>query len=79
MTQDEILAFKAKQLKALKAEQLKALYCPNKDCGNRVSEPKPIAQLEHTPTHANIAVYEPIGWFKRVMLNWCFGLKCKRL
>ena len=79
MTQDEILAFKTKQLKALKAEQLKLLYCPHKDCAIRMSEPKSIANLEHTPTHTTIAVYEPIGWFKRVMLNQCFGLKYRTL
>ena len=35
---------------------------------------EPIGYLEHKPTHTNIAIYKPIGWFKRFMIRWCFDL-----
>lgn len=38
---------------------------------------KPIGYLEHKPTHSNIAVYKPIGWFKQLMIRWCFGFEYK--
>lgn len=36
---------------------------------------KPIGYLVHKPTHSSIAVFTPIGWFKRLMIRWCFGLE----
>lgn len=41
--------------------------------------PKRIAYLIHPPTGYNVAVYEPIGWFKRMMIKWCFGLKYEKI
>lgn len=35
----------------------------------------PIGWLEHKPTDTRIGVYKPIGWFKRLMLRWCFGFE----
>lgn len=40
----------------------------------KIVSKKPIGYLEHKPTHSNIAVYKPIGWFKLLMIRWCFGL-----
>lgn len=36
---------------------------------------KPIGYIEHKPTKSRIGVYQPIGWFRRLMLRLCFGLK----
>ena len=44
-----------------------------------ISPPIAIGYLEHEPTKAQIAVYSKIGWFKRLMLKWCFGLKYVKL
>lgn len=70
MTQDELISAKIEYLKQ---------QCDNKDCGYRISAPKYVAQLRHEPTRTNIYIYESIGWFKRLMLNWCFGLKYRKL
>jgi hypothetical protein len=35
----------------------------------------PVGFLRHEPTQVNISVYKKIGWFKRLMIDWCFGLK----
>ena len=35
----------------------------------------PVGFLRHEPTQVNIFVYKKIGWFKRLMIDWCFGLK----
>jgi hypothetical protein len=45
--------------------------------GNKslIREEKPKGALIHSPSHTKIFVYENIGWFKRLMLKWCFGLK----
>lgn len=40
-----------------------------------IPAPTPIGHLKHEPTGAQISVYSKIGWFKRLMLKWCFGLK----
>ena len=47
------------------------------DCGGTkiIVDISPVGFLRHEPTHVNISVYEKIGWFKRLMINWCFGLK----
>lgn len=37
--------------------------------------PQPIGYLYADYAQKAIAVFEPIGWFKRLMLRWCFGLK----
>lgn len=38
----------------------------------------PVAYLYCPYLRVEISVYEPIGWFKRLMLRWCFGLEyCK--
>lgn len=39
---------------------------------------EPIGYLEHKPTYSNIAVYKSIGWFKQLMIRWCFGLEYKK-
>ena len=36
---------------------------------------KPIAYIEHKPTKSRLSVYIPIGWFKRFMLRFCFGIE----
>ena len=40
---------------------------------------EPIGYLEQKSMKLSIAVYKPIGWFKRLMLKWCFGLKYNRI
>lgn len=70
MIQDEIISAKTEYLKQ---------QCDNKDCGYRIVSQEPIGYLRHEPTRMSIYVYKPIGWFKRVMLNWCFGLKYRKL
>lgn len=40
-----------------------------------ISAPKIYGYLNHNSTKTSITCYEPIGWFKSLMLNWCFGLK----
>jgi len=37
--------------------------------------PKPIGYLEHEESMTRIAVFKRIGWFRRRMLRWCFGVK----
>lgn len=38
---------------------------------------KIVGYLRHEPTHTYIGVFKPIGWFKRLMIRWCFGLEYK--
>ncbi len=38
---------------------------------------KPIGWLEHKPTNSRFAIFQPIGWFKKLMIKWCFGLEYK--
>lgn len=45
--------------------------------GYKITETIPCGYLEHKPTRTNIAVFHKIGWFKKYMLNICFGLKYK--
>ncbi len=40
---------------------------------------KIVAYLVHEPTKSNIAVYKKIGFFQRIMIRECFGLKYKKL
>ena len=40
---------------------------------NKIEEP--IGYLVHEPTHTHIADFTKIGWFKRTMIKWCFGLE----
>lgn len=44
-------------------------------CGTLQKQKEPIGYLEHKPTHSSIPVYEKIGWFKRLLIDWCFELK----
>lgn len=37
--------------------------------------PKPTSYLYHEPTRLQFDVHSRIGWFRRLMLRWCFGLK----
>ena len=37
--------------------------------------PKPIGYLEHEESKTRIPVFKYIGWFRRCMLRWCFGVK----
>lgn len=39
----------------------------------------PIGWIVHEPTKTQFSVYKPIGWFKRKMIEWCFGLKYKKI
>lgn len=41
----------------------------------RIAVPTVYGHLEHEPTKHLISVYSKIGWFKRLMLRWCFGLR----
>lgn len=41
----------------------------------RIAVPTVYGHLEHEPTKYRISVYSKIGWFKRLMLRWCFGLR----
>ena len=43
-----------------------------------ITTPKIYGKLNHEPTKTSLPCYKPIGWFKRLMLNWCFGLKYKK-
>ena len=36
---------------------------------------EPIGYFDYKPTHYRINVYDKIGWFKRVMIKFCFGLE----
>lgn len=36
---------------------------------------KPIGWLEHKPTNTRLEIFQPIGWFKKLMLKWCFGFE----
>ena len=40
---------------------------------------KPIAHLVHEQTKICLSVYSKIGWFKRLMLRLCFGLKYEKI
>lgn len=37
--------------------------------------PKPIGYLEHEESMTRIPVFKRIGWLRRCMLRWCFGVK----
>lgn len=41
----------------------------------RIAVPSVYGHLEHEPTKVRFSVYSKIGWFKRLMLRWCFGLR----
>lgn len=43
--------------------------------GSIVQTPKPIGYLEHEESKTRISVFKRIGWFRRCMLRWCFGVK----
>ena len=47
-------------------------------CRNYWQE-KPIAHLVHKQTNTCLSVYSKIGWFKRLMLRLCFGLKYEKI
>lgn len=44
----------------------------------KIQIPEVYGYLTHEPTKTKIAVYNPIGKFKRFMINWCFGLKYEK-
>lgn len=48
-------------------------------CSHKIKVVKPVGYFEHEPTGYRISVYEPISRFKAFMLNWCFGLKYKKI
>lgn len=39
----------------------------------------PVAYLYCPYLRVEISVYEPVGWFKRLMLRWCFGLEYRKI
>lgn len=41
----------------------------------KIAVPTVYGHLEHEPTKVRFSVYSKIGWFKRLMLRWCFGLR----
>lgn len=47
--------------------------------GHKIKVTEIIGYLEHKPSKLSIAVYEPIGWFKRMMLRLCFGFEYHKL
>lgn len=47
--------------------------------GCKIKVTLPVGYLIHEPTNYSIAVYKPISLFKAFMLNWCFGLKYKKI
>ena len=49
------------------------------ETGYRIEQPKVFGFLIHEETKTKIAVYKPIGWFKRAMIKWCFGLKYEKI
>lgn len=40
---------------------------------------KIVSYLVHEPTKSNISVYKKIGFFQRIMIRVCFGLKYKKI
>lgn len=40
-----------------------------------IKVPLAIGMLHHKYTKTSIMVYEEMGWFKKLMLRWCFGLE----
>ena len=47
--------------------------------GREITFPQPIGHLHCDYAQVAITVYEPIGWFKRLMLRWCFGLEYRAI
>lgn len=43
--------------------------------GTTISRPQPTGHLCCDYAQAKIAVYQPVGWLRRLMLRWCFGLR----
>ena len=58
----------------ISAPQSWVTSCSN-DFVKPIELPEPIGYLYADYAQKAIAVFEPIGWFKRLMLRWCFGLK----
>ncbi len=48
------------------------------ETGYIIDKPKVYGHLIHEATKSKITLYRPIGWFKRLMINWCFGLKYEK-
>lgn len=48
-------------------------------CSSKIYIPKAVGYLEHPPTGYTFYVYKPIPRFQALMLNWCFGLKYKKI
>jgi len=48
-------------------------------CSYKIKIVNPAGYLKHEPTGYTISVYKPISQFKAFMLNWCFGLKYKKI
>nr|DAH35794.1 MAG TPA: hypothetical protein [Caudoviricetes sp.] len=40
---------------------------------------KIIVYIVHEPTRTSIPVYDKIGFFQRIMIRMCFGLKYKKI
>lgn len=63
-------------------EKIKALGKGFEDMfrnGCKIKIQAPVGYLIHEPTRTQISVYKPISWFKSFMLEWCFGLKYKKI
>ena len=53
--------------------QMVQVDCPRRDKHKVSVPPQPIGYLHFSYIQFIVEVYEPIGWFKRLMLRWCFG------
>jgi len=49
------------------------------EAGYEVKCDNPIGCLVHEPTRTRISVYKPMGWFRRKLIELCFGFKYEKL
>lgn len=49
------------------------------ETGYRIEQPKVLGYFIHEATKSRIAVYKPIGKFKRLMIKWFFGLQYEKI
>lgn len=47
--------------------------------GFRLDRPKIYGYLNHDATKTTLTCYQSIGWFKRLMLKLCFGLRFEKI
>lgn len=44
----------------------------------RIEQPKIIGYLSNKSIKTRIAVFQSIGWFKRLMIKWCLGFEYEK-